>query len=47
MNGKNSFLCLSELKKEVEFLDIFYTFEHLKFHAQLSWAWNKFYNLGA
>ena len=25
----------------------FYTYEHLKFHAQLSWAWKKFYNLGA
>ena len=21
-------------------------YEHLKFHAQLSWAWKKFYNLG-
>ena len=25
----------------------FYTYEHLKYHAQLSWAWKKFYNLGA
>ena len=25
----------------------FYTYEHLKFHAQLSWAWKKFYYLGA
>ena len=24
----------------------FYTSEHLKFYAQLSWAWKKFYNLG-
>ena len=24
----------------------FHTYEHLKFHAQLSWAWKKFYNLG-
>ena len=22
-------------------------YEHLKFHAQLSWAWKKFYHLGA
>ena len=25
----------------------FYTYEYLEFHAQLSWAWKKFYNLGA
>ena len=25
----------------------FYTYEHLKFNAQMSWAWKKFYNLGA
>ena len=37
MSGKNSILCLSEPKK-VEFLDIFYTYGHVKFHAQLSWA---------
>ena len=24
--------------------DISYTYEHLKFHAQLSWAWKLFYN---
>ena len=24
--------------------EYFYTYEHLKFHAQLSWAWKKFYN---
>ena len=24
-----------------------YTYENLKFHAQLSWAWKKFYNLRA
>ena len=35
MSGKNSILGLSEPKK-AEFLDIFYTYEHLKFHAQLS-----------
>ena len=22
-------------------------YENLRFHAQLSWAWKKFYNLGA
>ena len=26
---------------------LFYTYEHLKFHAELSWAWKMFYNLGA
>ena len=35
MGGKNSILNLSEPKK-AEFIDIFYTSEHLKFHAQLS-----------
>ena len=25
----------------------FHTYERLKFHAQLSWAWKKFYNLRA
>ena len=35
MSGKNSILGLSEPKK-AEFLYIFYTYEHLKFHAQLS-----------
>ena len=35
MSGKNSILGLSEPKK-AEFLDIFRTYEHLKFHAQLS-----------
>ena len=25
----------------------FIFYEQLKFHAQLSWAWKKFYNLGA
>ena len=32
--------------KKAELLDICYTYEHLKFHAQLSLAWKKFYNLG-
>ena len=36
MSGKYSILGLSEYEK-AEFLDIFfYTYEHLKFHAQLS-----------
>ena len=34
MSGQNSILDLSEPKK-AEFLDIFFTCEHLKFHAQL------------
>ena len=25
---------------------IFYTYEHLEFHAQLSWAWKKKHNIG-
>ena len=36
VNRKNSILGLSESEKKTEFLDIFYTYEHLKFHAQLS-----------
>ena len=35
LSEKNSILGLSEPKK-AEFLDIFYTYEHFKFHAQLS-----------
>ena len=46
MNRKNSILDLSEPKKCWVYW-YFYTYEHLKFHAQLSWAWKKFYNLGA
>ena len=46
MSGKNSILGLSEPKK-AECSWYFYTYEHLKFHAPLSWAWIKFYNLGA
>ena len=34
VSGENSILGLSE-PKIAEFLDIFYTNEHLKFHAQL------------
>ena len=26
---------------------VFNIYEHDKFYAQLSWAWKKFYNLGA
>ena len=46
MNRKNSIISLSEPKKCWISYD-FYTYEHLKFHAQLSWAWKKFYNIGA
>ena len=35
MSRKKSILDLSESEK-AEFLDFFYTYEHLKFHAQLS-----------
>ena len=45
MSQKNSILGLFEPKKAEIFID-FYTYEHLKFHAQLSWAFKKFYNLG-
>ena len=42
---KNSILSLSESEKSwISWY--FYTYEHLKFHAHLSWAWKKFYNLG-
>ena len=46
MSGKNSILGLSDPKKS-RISWYLYTYEHLKFHAQLSWAWNKFYILGA
>ena len=46
MSGKNSILGLSEPKTSWISWH-FYPYEHLKFHAQLSWAWKKFYNLGA
>ena len=46
MRGKNNILGLSEPKKSwISWY--FYTYENLKFHAQLSWEWKKFYNLGA
>ena len=45
MSRKNSILHLSEPDKSwISWY--FYTYEHLKFHAQLSWAEKKFYNLG-
>ena len=44
MSGKNSILGFNEPKKS-RISWYFYTFEHLKFDAQLSWAWKKFYNL--
>ena len=45
LSRKNCILGLSEPKKS-QISWYFYTYEHLKFHAQLSWAWKKFYNLG-
>ena len=48
MSGKNIILGLSEpIKSRNSWY--FYTYEHLKFHAQrqLSWVWKKFYDLGA
>ena len=45
MSGKNNILSLPE--PEISPISrYFYTSEHLKFHAQLSWARKKFYNLG-
>ena len=38
LNRKNSILGWSEPEK-AEFHHIFYAYKHLKFHAQLSWAW--------
>ena len=34
------------MKKVLNFW-YFYFYDQVKFHAQLSWAWKKFYNLGA
>ena len=45
ISGKNSILGLSEQKKS-RISRYFYTYEHLKFRAQMSWAWKKFYNIG-
>ena len=33
--------------ERMSFFQHFSFYEHWKFHAQLSWAWRKFYNLGA
>ena len=45
MSGENSILGLYEPNiSQISWY--FYTYEHLKFYAQLSWAWKKFYNLG-
>ena len=46
MSRKNSILSLSE-PENCWISWYFHTCEHLKFHAQLSWAWKKFNNLGA
>ena len=46
MSRKNSILGWSEPGKSW-ISRYFFTYGHLKFHAQLSWAWKKFYNLGA
>ena len=46
MSGINSILGLSEPNESLVSW-YFYTYEHLKFQAKLSWAWKKFYNLGA
>ena len=45
MSRKNSILGLSEPEKSL-ISWYFYTYEHLKFHAQLSWAWNIFITSG-
>ena len=48
MSGKNSILGFSEpIQSWIYWYMYFYTYEHLKFHAKLSWARKKFYNLGA
>ena len=42
---KNSILGLSEPEKYLISWYL-YTYKHLKFHAQMSWAWKKCYNPG-
>ena len=45
ISGENSILGLSELNiSQISWY--FYTYKHLKFHAQMSLAQKKFYNLG-
>ena len=46
MNRKNSILGLYDPEKKNWISLYLYTYETLKFHAQLSWAWENFYNLG-
>ena len=46
MSRKNSILSLSEPEKCC-ISWYFHTYKHFKFHAQLSWVWKKFCNLGA
>ena len=45
INVKNSILGLSEPQK-IWISWYFYFYEHITYHAQLSWAWKFFYNLG-
>ena len=45
MSWKIAFSAYLSLKT-AEFFLYFYTYDHLKFYAQLIWAWKKFYNLG-
>ena len=37
----------AELSRKKKFCQYFKIYKQNKFHAQLSWAWKKFYNLGA
>ena len=46
MSKKNSILGLSEPEKSW-ITWYFYIYENSKFHTQLSWGWEKFYNLGS
>ena len=51
MSRKYSIIGLPEPEKkcilDILYLWVFYTYEYLKFHAQPSWTWKMFYNLGA
>ena len=39
---------INDLKQEISFIGRYFSvYEQLKVRAQLSWAWKKFYNLGA
>ena len=44
-----SWACSAELsmKEVLKYCRYFKIYKQNKFHAQLSWAWKKFYNLGA